>query len=149
MRQAALERLLDRAESLCAERGARLTAQRRQVLGLVCAAEKPVTAYELLDQLRETVRNPAPPTVYRALDFLLEQGLIHKLESLHAFVGCTHPGHPHASQFLICAQCGLVDELEDPAVSRSLETAARDTGFETCKPVVELLGTCAQCRGKG
>ena len=66
----------------------------------------------------------APPTVYRALDFLLEQGLIHKLESLHAFVGCDHPEHPHSSEFLICVDCGEVAELEDAAVDRSLASVA-------------------------
>jgi Fur family zinc uptake transcriptional regulator len=148
MSQAALDRVLKRAEQLCAQRGARLTDQRRRVLELVCASERPLSAYEILDRLRETVRNPAPPTVYRALDFLLEQGLIHKLESLHAFVGCSHPEHPHASQFLICAECGEVNELEDPSVIRSLQSAARGTGFQTSKPVVELLGTCAECARK-
>jgi Fur family zinc uptake transcriptional regulator len=148
MKRGGLDRILVRAERLCSERGARLTDQRRRVLELVCASDKPLSAYEILDRLRETVRNPAPPTVYRALDFLLEQGLIHKLESLHAFVGCAHPEHPHAGQFLICAECGEVNELEDPSVIESLQTAARDSGFETRRPVVELLGTCAGCARK-
>jgi len=107
-----LAEVLHRAERLCAERGARLTRQQRTVLALLCASDTPLSAYELLDRMRADIRNPAPPTVYRALDFLLEQGLAHKLESLHAFVGCTHPEHPHAGQFLICSDCGEVEELE-------------------------------------
>ncbi|ADC62495.1 Fur family transcriptional regulator [Allochromatium vinosum] len=140
-----LNRVLDRAESLCQQRGVRLTAQRRRVLSILCAAERPLGAYEILESMREGARALAPPTVYRALDFLLEQGLAHKIESLHAFVGCTHPEHPHASQFLICAECGRVTELEDAAITRSLTLAASETGFRPSRPVVELIGTCADC----
>lgn len=134
------------AELLCKQRGSRLTTQRRTVLELVYAADRPLTAYEILDLLRETTPNPAPPTVYRALDFLLEQGLIHKLESQHAFIGCSHPNHQHTGQFLICDDCGEVNEIEDQAIASSLSSAARDTGFKTKHPVIELVGTCAQCQ---
>jgi Fur family transcriptional regulator, zinc uptake regulator len=133
------------AEVLCRERGVRLTAQRRQVLEILTTAGRPLGAYEILDAMREGARMLAPPTVYRALDFLLEQGLIHKLESLHAFVGCHHPDHPHASQFLICTGCGMVTELEDEAIIRSLTTAARESGFKPRRPLVEVMGTCADC----
>ena len=143
-----LSRLLRRAEALCRERGARLTEQRKAVLRLLCESDRPLSAYELLDRMRSTLKNPAPPTVYRALDFLLEQGLVHKLESLHAFVGCSHPEHPHASQFLICADCGGVAEVEDQSVVESLQAAGEAVGFHTERPVVELLGTCAQCARK-
>jgi len=143
-----LTRVLDRAEALCRERGVRLTEQRKTVLQLLCVSDKPLSAYELLDRMRDTIRNPAPPTVYRALDFLLEQGLVHKLESLHAFIGCTHPDHPHASQFLICDECGEVTEVEDPGVSESLKAAGKAVGFQAKRPVVEVLGTCGQCRAK-
>jgi Fur family zinc uptake transcriptional regulator len=144
----ALSHVLERAEALCLERGVRLTEQRRMVLQLLCVSEKPLSAYELLDRMRGVVKNPAPPTVYRALDFLLEQGLVHKLESLHAFVGCAHPDHPHASQFLICDDCGEVAEVEDPAVVKSLKAAGKAIGFRTKRPVVEVLGTCADCAAK-
>jgi Fur family zinc uptake transcriptional regulator len=143
-----LSQVLQRAEALCRDRGARLTDQRKTVLRLLCESERPMSAYELLDRMRETIRNPAPPTVYRALDFLLEQGLVHKLESLHAFVGCAHPEHPHASQFLICGDCGEVAEVEDPTVTKSLQAAGKAAGFRTKRPVVELLGTCANCADK-
>lgn len=143
-----LAHVLDSAEALCRERGVRLTDQRRAVLRLLCLSDKPLSAYELLDRMRGVVKNPAPPTVYRVLDFLLEQGLVHKLESLHAYVGCTHPDHPHASQFLICNDCGEVAEVEDPSVARSLKAAGKAIGFRTKRPVVELLGTCAQCIAK-
>lgn len=140
-----LHHLLDRAEALCRERGVRLTPQRRKVLELLCASEQPLSAYEILDQMRSGHKNPAPPTVYRALDFLLQQGLAHKLESLHAFIGCAHPEHPHASQFLICSDCGSVDEMHSEEIARSLRSSGQARGFNTRHPVVELLGTCAQC----
>ncbi len=143
-----VNRVLKRAEALCRERDVRLTEQRKTVLRLLCVSDKPLSAYELLDRMRGVVKNPAPPTVYRALDFLLEQGLVHKLESLHAYVGCTHPDHPHASQFLICDDCGEVAEVEDTSVAKSLKAAGKALGFRTKRPVVELLGTCAQCTAK-
>jgi Fur family zinc uptake transcriptional regulator len=143
----ALSTVLAKAEALCSERRVRLTAQRRRVFELVCRAGRPVGAYEILDQVRRGGR-AAPPTVYRALDFLLEQGLVHKLETLHAYVGCTHPGHPHSSQFLICADCGGVTELDDETIAGSLRTAAADTGFQPQRPIVEVIGTCASCAEK-
>ncbi len=149
MDEETLQQALRTAEALCTRRGVRFTAQRRRVLELVCRAERPVGAYEILDQLREgTTATAAPPTVYRALDFLLEQGLVHKLETLHAFIGCTHPEHPHASQFLICSDCGQVKELENAAISGSLRSLEQETGFHTERPVIEVLGTCAHCRRK-
>jgi len=148
MDKATVNAVLKRAQQLCRERGVRMTEQRLAVLRLLCASDRPLGAYDLLEQLRGLVKNPAPPTVYRALDFLLEQGLVHKLESLHAYIGCTHPDHPHASQFLICSDCGEVNEVEDPAVTRSLDAAGEALGFHTQRPVVELLGTCAECAHK-
>jgi len=141
----ALARTLDTAAALCAQRGARLTPQRRRVLEILCRTERPLGAYEILDQLREGSRVLAPPTVYRALDFLLEQGLAHRLESQHAFIGCRHPERVHQSQFLICARCGRVTELADAEVSAHLAMAARACGFEAERPVVELIGICAGC----
>lgn len=143
-----VSKILGSAEQLCLRRKVRLTAQRKTVLRLLCESERPLSAYELLDLMRQEVDNPAPPTVYRALDFLIEQGLVHKLQSLHAYVGCSHPHHPHASQFLICADCGDVAELEDNAVSDSLQAACDAAGFETRRPLIELLGTCADCSRK-
>jgi len=147
MDETTLTQALSRAEALCRERGVRLTRQRRRVLELVCRANRPVGAYELLDQLRDG-GSAAPPTVYRALDWLLAQGLVHKLETLHAYIGCTHPEHPHASQFLICNDCGGVTELEDQAIAGSLASVAAETGFRPSRPVVEVIGTCSDCAQK-
>ena len=145
MSGSAVARVLRHAESLCQRRGARLTRQRRLVLEMLLASARPLGAYEILDDLRGRVAGAAPPTVYRALDFLLEHGLAHKLESLHAYVGCTHPDHPHTSQFLICTQCGDVTELEDQGVVQSLCEVASATGFRAKRRIVELTGTCARC----
>ena len=134
-----------RAERICHERGVRLTPQRRRVFEILCAAARPMGAYEILEQMAGTTAGAKPPTVYRALEFLQRQGLVHRLESINAFVGCVHPDHPHAGQFLICSDCGEVSELEDSAVARSLQAAGKAAGFRTTRPVVELIGTCAQC----
>jgi len=139
---------LARAAALCGERGVRLTEQRRRVLAILCGAGRPVGAYEILEALRAGPRPAAPPTVYRALDFLLEQGLIHRLESLHAWVGCDHPGRPHLSEFLICLECGGVTEIEDAAVQQSLARLASGSGFAPRRRVVEVMGTCADCAAK-
>lgn len=139
-------RSLDRAEAICAALGSRLTPQRRRVLEILCAHEKPMGAYEILEQLGSGSRGVKPPTVYRALDFLQAMGLVHRLESLNAFLSCVHPDHPHAGQFLICRECGRVDELEDPAVERRLGEAVSATGFVADSRVIEVTGRCADCR---
>ena len=145
-----MDAMLDRAAAQCATRGAQLTPLRRQVLRLVLAAEQPMGAYALLGQLREERGVAAPPTVYRALDFLLEQGLIHKLERLNAFLPCVeaghaHAGHDHQHQFLICKICGATTELTDHAVAHALEAAAARVGFRPARMTVEVEGVCARC----
>jgi Fur family zinc uptake transcriptional regulator len=148
------EGLLDRAEAVCGHRGANLTELRRHVLGMILDAASPTGAYELLDRLRQTRRSAAPPTVYRTLDFLLEQGLIHRVERLSAFVGCVAgctadpdgESHSHAAQFLICRDCGRVTEMQDHHVSAVLARAARGTGFSISSATIEAEGLCSTCR---
>ncbi len=150
------ETLLARAEAVCEHRGAKLTELRRHVLGLVLDAASPTGAYELLDRLRQSRRGAAPPTVYRALDFLLEQGLVHRVERLSAFVGCVAgctadhadgESHTHAAQFLICRQCGRVIEMQDQDVSAMLAQAAKAAGFSISGATIEAEGLCSTCRG--
>ncbi|HTR16352.1 MAG TPA: Fur family transcriptional regulator [Acetobacteraceae bacterium] len=137
---------LDHIAATCERQGVRFTDLRRAVLGLILASPEPLTAYALLDRLKETHRTAAPPTVYRALDFLLEQRLIHRVERLNAFIGCTDAeAHDHPAQFLICRLCGAVTELEDPAVLQALAQAAARTGFRLERMTVEIEGTCARC----
>jgi Fur family transcriptional regulator, zinc uptake regulator len=136
---------LNQAARACARAGAQLTDLRRSVLALILEAKGPVTAYELLDRLKKTHKGAVPPTIYRALDFLMAQRLIHKLERLNAFIPCAETGHQHVAQFLICRQCGAVAEIEDRAAARALEHAAEREGFRPRDTVVEIEGTCADC----
>lgn len=142
-----LDRQLDEAEAVCARRGTRMTVLRRQVLALVLETGRPASAYDVLDRLRAHHKGAAPPTVYRALDFLLEQGLIHKMERLSAYIGCMHVhGTPHRSaQFLICRQCGRVVELEDAAIGTALDEAASRLGFRAHGSTIEIEGICVAC----
>ena len=142
---AAMEQALDAAATLCLRSGAQLTPLRRSVLALVLASDGPATAYQLLDRLKETRRGAAPPTIYRALEFLQGQNLVHKVERLNAFIACTDAGHPHPVQFLICNSCGTVAEVEDTGVSAALAHAAAEKGFHPAHAVVELDGTCSAC----
>jgi Fur family zinc uptake transcriptional regulator len=134
------------ASEICRANGAQLTDLRRLVLTLILEAEGPLTAYQLLDQLRQVRKGAVPPTVYRALDFLIENHLIHKLERLNAFIPCAEADHGHhAVQFLICGTCGTVAEIEDVDVSKALAQAAQKAGFQPSNALVELDGTCALC----
>ncbi|MEM7121578.1 MAG: transcriptional repressor [Pseudomonadota bacterium] len=135
----------DAAARLCDQRGVRLTPLRCAVLDLVVAAGRPIGAYELLDLLREEQGKAAPPTVYRALDFLIEQGLVHRLESLNAYVGCADPAHVHAWQFLICGDCGRAVEMDDRRIKNAIDKGAADHGFVIGRQTVEIIGTCADC----
>jgi Fur family transcriptional regulator, zinc uptake regulator len=128
------------------ERGLRLTPLRKEVLELVAAARKPVKAYDLLDQLRERHGNAAPPTVYRALDFLLDNGFIHKLESINAFVSCHHPAEAHQVPFLICDVCSSAVEVCDDRVAELIEAQAKTLGFKPQAQTLEVHGTCRQCQ---
>lgn len=149
MKAEKLQPVLSRAERLCRARGVRLTRQRRQILAIIAAAGRPLGAYDILAHLQQEDGRAAPPTVYRALDFLCEQRLVHKLETLHAYCCCEQPEHPHNSQFLICTHCGVVTELADDAVESSLDRAAAASGFTPLHEVVEVAGTCAHCVAKG
>jgi Fur family transcriptional regulator, zinc uptake regulator len=141
---------LARAEAECARHGTRLTPQRRDVLRFILEAGEPVGAYTLLDRLRAETGAGKPPTVYRALDFLLAQGLIHRVERLNAFVGChDETAHSHAAQFLICRYCGRVKEMESAAVEAAIEAAAAAAGFTAARATVEVDGVCAACAGNG
>jgi Fur family zinc uptake transcriptional regulator len=132
--------------SACELRGLRLTPLRLRVLELIAEAGKPVKAYDLLDQLREGRGGAAPPTVYRALDFLLENRFIHKLESVNAFVGCHHPNEAHQVPFLICDVCSGAVEICDERVSRLLGEQAREHGFKARAQTLEVHGVCEDCR---
>lgn len=134
------------AVALCAERGAQMTTLRRAVLEVLWLAGQPVGAYDLMSRLQEKFgRRFAPPTVYRVLDFLLDHGLIARIESRHAFVPCAHPERPHACVFFVCECCSTSVEMENQELEALMERDARQLGFRIARRVVELQGTCADC----
>lgn len=137
---------LMRAEQICAARGVRLTDIRRHVFELVWRSHSPVGAYDVLERLSAGARKAQPPTVYRALDFLLAQGLIHRIESLNAYIGCATPDIDHAGQFLICRDCGMAAELIDRRIDAAIGKGAQAVGFCIEHPTVELEGVCAKCQ---
>ena len=138
--------LLDELEVICRRRGGRMTRQRRAVLGKLLAGRRPVSAYELRDMLLPEDASATPASVYRCLDFLVEHGLVHRLETTRSFIACEHPDHPHAVQFLICRQCGTVLEAEDKQIAVATERLGQRLGFELDQRTVELTGTCAACK---
>lgn len=141
---------LDAAAESCARQGGRLTDLRRLVLELVLEADRPVGAYDLLDQLRLRHAGAAPPTVYRALDFLLAHGLVHKLALQNAFVSCSGGGHhTHPAQLLVCRSCGSVAELEDAGIQGALARASAAQGFVVGDGALEVPGLCAVCAAEG
>jgi Fur family zinc uptake transcriptional regulator len=137
------------AEALCASRGQRLTPLRRQVLETLAASHRTLGAYEIMDRMAAQGPRPAPITVYRALDFLLENGLVHRIESRNAFLACIgeHDSAGAATTvFLICERCGAVGEASSAAVAETLQAAARAVGFSPKARVMEVTGICAHCR---
>jgi Fur family zinc uptake transcriptional regulator len=145
--QRCIEEAIDRAAALCETRGARFTALRRRVLEIVWRAHAPVGAYEILQTLQAEGRAGAPPTVYRALEFLLEQGLVHRLDSLNAFMGCAHPERRHISEFLICTGCERVAEIDDARLRDAVAHSATAAGFAVRRLTIELQGLCPSCAG--
>ncbi|HZQ11224.1 MAG TPA: Fur family transcriptional regulator [Pseudolabrys sp.] len=135
------------AEAICAERAERLTPMRRRVLESLLASHAPLGAYELIDRLSVKGQRVAPITVYRALDFLRAQGLVHRIESRNAFIACVHDhatGDPVV--FLICEKCGAVGEAASAAVADTIKSASRAAGFSPKTPVIEISGVCAHCK---
>lgn len=146
--QLCVRQAMDAAERVCRARGARMTELRRAVLELVWASHEPIGAYDLLRTLQGRGRRAAPPTVYRALDFLVAHGLVHRIESRNAFVGCAAPDRPHAGQFLLCRGCGAAAELEDAGVRRAIDAGADALGFAVEARTVEVTGLCPNCRDR-
>jgi len=140
-----VEDALAAADKLCAEQGLRFTPLRRRVLELVWSSHKPVGAYALLDKLRSEDLGSAPPTVYRALDFLIEHGLIHRIERMNAFIGCSHPGEAHRGFFLICGDCGNAEELHSDGMAETIAASASRRGFTAREMTLEVTGVCADC----
>lgn len=137
---------LAQASVLCAEKGVRLTATRETVLKLLWQSREPLGAYQLQDQLsRLTGKSIAPPTVYRAIEFLLEQGLVHRIPSLNAFIGCPFPSSHHSNIFMICEHCNNVAEIADPQINQLFEDRCEKLNFKLRTQSFELFGLCPNC----
>ena len=141
-----IEIALARAQRICTLRGARMTPVRRRVLELILRADQPTRAYALLAQLERGRGKLGPPTVYRALDFLLAHKLIHKVETSNAFVACGDVEHSHQSQFVICEDCGATEEIRDDEIVESLRRLGEGRGFAVDRQVIEARGLCPACR---
>ncbi|MEH6531271.1 zinc uptake transcriptional repressor Zur [Photobacterium frigidiphilum] len=139
--------LLNKAQQLCEQRGVRLTPQRLKVLELIIEHHSSISAYELLDLLKVTEPQAKPPTIYRALDFLLTQGFVHKVESTNSYIACCVLGHAdHCSQLLICDECGYVEESHDDDLAKLLRQKSEKYGFKINHHVVESHGICRKCQ---
>ncbi len=143
-----VDQVLSATEDICAETGLRLTPVRRKVLELLLQEHKALGAYALLDLLRDAGFGSQPPVAYRALDFLVENGFVHKIERLNAFVACMHPGETHSPAFMICRKCEAVAEASSTPARTALGAAARATGFQIERTVVEAEGVCPACVDK-
>jgi len=133
------------AEIVCAKRQARLTPIRRRVLELVWDSHEPIRAYDILAKLSRERDNATPPTVYRALEFLMNLGLVHRIDSLNSFLGCRSPTRRHVAQFLVCRACHHVDEVDSLAVQRALIAESRKSGFTLEPSTFEVKGLCGAC----
>ncbi len=140
-----VKQALIKAEKVCLENKCRLTPIRKKVLELIWRSHKPIKAYDLLAQLSSEDFIEKPPTVYRALDFLIENKLIHRIESQNAFIGCNTNHDTSDSKFLICDSCNEVEELSEPKIQKTLDEISKKQGFTPSLVNVEVHGTCAQC----
>jgi Fur family zinc uptake transcriptional regulator len=140
-----VNKAISAAEQVCAVRGVRLTPIRRKVLELIWESHRAVKAYDLLDRIKPLEQAAKPATVYRALDFLLEQGLVHRVESLNAFVGCCCAESQHELLLLICNRCQQVEERPAPDVMAVLASEIQQAGFAVHRKAIEIHGLCAEC----
>ncbi len=133
-------------ESACLRQGAQLTPLRRRVLDILSDSAAPLGAYAILDEMsRREGKQVAPPTVYRTLDFFLEHGFVHKIESLNAYAPCEHLDHAHHGMLLICEACGRSEEVEDAGVMTAIASTAKRAGFAPRRVMTEAQGLCRRC----
>ena len=140
-----IESAMREAESICQEKGLRFTELRREVLRLIWLSHVPTKAYDILEKLKGKVWSAKPPTVYRALDFLLETGLVHKLDSINAYIGCSHPREHDGCYFLICTDGNEAKECCSPELTDAIELAWSKNSFRPKKVTLEVLGQCGEC----
>ena len=137
---------LSRADELCVASKARLTPTRKSVLQLLWQSHRPLGAYQLQDQLAVlSGKSIAPPTIYRAIEFLLGLGLIHRIASLNAYIGCPFPGSDHSNLFMICNQCGSAAEIAHNGLNELLQKVSDKANFTLQSQALELFGLCPSC----
>jgi len=142
---ACIHQAVTTAAEVCAARGLNLTPVRKRILEIVWRAHEPIGAYDILAELAKERDKAAPPTVYRALEFLMDAGLVHRIDSLNAFLGCDAPERTHVAQFLVCRRCHRVAEIDDPALNRALAEKSRSIGFRIEPSSLEIKGLCNEC----
>lgn len=140
-----MKHALQAAESICLTRNIRLTPARKRVLELICASHQAIGAYQLLDQLRQEAHTAKPATIYRALDFLMDAGLVHKVESLNAYIGCLSAEQDHHSAILICDHCHNAYEIDARHCYYNLYEKSKLLDFRPSQLILELHGTCMEC----
>ena len=141
-----IDAALSRAEDLCQKKNAKLTPTRATVLSILWQSHRPLGAYQVQDRLSKIMGKPtAPPTVYRAIEFLLRLGLIHRLPSLNAYIGCPFPNSEHSNLFLICTECGSASEMAHATINNTLQSAGAKVNFTLQSQSLELFGLCPQC----
>lgn len=138
---------LEQAEALVRQRGLRLTPVRRRALEILLERHGAMGAYEVLERLAADGFGRQPPVAYRALDFLVDNGLAHRIRRLNAFTACAHPGQDHHAAFLICERCDSVAEIPAGPMRAALDEGARQAGFHVHRASLEAIGICARCDG--
>ena len=145
------EHWISQVETACLGRGLQMTALRREIVGIFADADQPLGAYAIIQKLSEAQnRIVAPPTVYRTLDFLVDNGFVVKIESRQAYVACDHLGHDHDHHGIVfsCTKCGRTVEVDSASVDREIAALAGHLGFVIERKVFEVDGLCAECRAK-
>lgn len=146
--QLCINRALKRAETVCRDKGLQFTALRRGVLEIIWESHAPIKAYDILDKLKKESASAKPPTVYRTLDFLLHNELIHKLNSLNAYTGCSHPRKHSECYFLICEKCGEIRECQNSNLTKAIASTAGKNKFTPGHTTLEIQGQCRECTGR-
>lgn len=145
MKQSQIHNFLDGIETYCKEHAIRMTQSRREVARIIASSNCAIGAYDILEKLSDVLDNPKPPTVYRAIDFLMENQFIHKVESLNAFIACNTDHRHSGAQFLVCDTCGRVEEAHICSMPASLASSVKKTGFVADSWNLEVHGKCEIC----
>jgi Fur family zinc uptake transcriptional regulator len=137
---------MTQVQDACVREGLQMTPLRLNILTILGESPAPLGAYAIIEELsRREGKQIAPPTVYRTLEFFLEHGFLHKIESRNAYAPCEHLGHAHQGVLLLCEKCGRSDEIEDSALDRKLRETTERAGFAVRRRMIELVGLCREC----